>query len=54
MCILSCIAFIYYVLSGKVLQDCINLFSPNDHKKNDKIVYKYFKEKCDRRGKSSN
>ena len=54
MCIFSCIAFIDYVLPGKVLQDCINLFSSNDHKKNDKIVYKYFQGKCDRRGKTKN
>ena len=26
--------------------------SPNDYKKNDKIIYKYFKDKYDRRSKS--
>ena len=40
-----CIAFIEYMLSGKTLSDYTNLFSPNDYKKNDKIIYKYFKDK---------
>ena len=29
----------------KTLLDYTNLFSPNDHKKNDKIIHKYFKDK---------
>ena len=29
--------------------DYINLFSPNDYRKNDKMIYKYSKDKCDRR-----
>ena len=33
------------MLAGKTLLDYTNLFSPNDHKKNGKIIYKYFKEK---------
>ena len=40
-----CIAFIEYMLSGKTLLDYTNLFSPNDYKKNGKIIYKYFKDK---------
>ena len=31
--------------AGKILLDYTNLFSPNDSKKNDKIIYKYFKDK---------
>ena len=33
-----CIAFIEYMLVGKALFDYTSLFSPNDYKKNDKIV----------------
>ena len=33
-------AFIEYMLAGKTLLDYTNLFSPNDYKKNDKILYK--------------
>ena len=40
-----CIAFIKYMLVGKTLLDYTNYFSPNDYKKNDKIIYKYFKDK---------
>ena len=43
-----CIAFIWYMLSGKFT----NSFSPNDYKKNDKMIYKYLKNKCDRKSKS--
>ena len=40
-----CIAFIEYMLAGKPLLDYSDLFSPNDYKKNDKIIYKCFKDK---------
>ena len=46
------IAFIEYMLAGKTLLDYTNLFSPNDNKKNDKIIHTYFKDKYDRRNKS--
>ena len=36
------------MLAGKALLDHANLFSPNDYKTNDKITYKYFKDKYDR------
>ena len=39
-----CITFIEYMLARKTLLDDTNLFSPNDYKKNDKIIYKYFKD----------
>ena len=40
-----CIAFIEYMLAGKTLIDCNNLFSVDDYKRNGKIMYKYFMEK---------
>ena len=51
MCGFYSIAFIEYVLAGRVLLDYTNLFSPDDYKKNDKIMCKYFKDKCGRRSK---
>ena len=51
MCGFYCIAFIEYIVGGKKLLDCTNLFSPNDYKKNDKIIFKYFKNKY---GRTSN
>ena len=45
MCGFYCIAFIEHMLIGKVLLDHTNLFSPNDCKKNDKIIYEYFNDK---------
>ena len=50
-CRFYCIAFIEYMLLGKTLFDYINLFSPNDYKKNDKIISNYFKDKYGRRSK---
>ena len=41
-----CIDFMEYTIAGRTLLDYINLFSPNDYKKDDKIIYKYFKDKC--------
>ena len=52
MCGFYCIAFIEYMIGGKTLLDYTNLFSPNDYKANDKIIYKYFKDKYGRRSKS--
>ena len=51
-CVFYCITFIEYMLVGKTLLDYINLFSRNDNKKNDKIIYKSFKGKYGRRSKS--
>ena len=45
MCGFYCMAFIEYILSGKTLLDYTDLFSLNDYEKNDKIIYKYFKQK---------
>ena len=36
-----CIAFIEYMLAGSTLLNCNSLFSPNDYKKNEKIIYIY-------------
>ena len=33
-----CIGFIDFMLAGKKLTDCANLFSPHDFKKNDHII----------------
>ena len=43
MCGYFCIEFINYILKGKTLLDYINLFSPNDFKKNDRLIKKIFK-----------
>ena len=45
MCGFYCIAFKEYMIAVKILLDYTNLFSPGDYQKNDKIIYKYFKEK---------
>ena len=37
------------MLTGKHLLDFINLFSLSNYKKNDKMIYKYFKDKYDKR-----
>ena len=42
MCRYFCIGFINFMFNGKSLTDYINLFSPNDLKKNDDIILKYF------------
>ena len=38
MCGYFCIEFINYMLKGKTLLDYANLFSPNDFKKNDRVI----------------
>ena len=48
ICGFCCIAFIEYMISGKTLLDYTSLFSPKDYKKNDKIIYNYFKDKHDK------
>ena len=52
MCGFYCIAFIDYMLAGKTMLDYTNLFSPNNYKKNGKIIYNYFKDKYGRRSNS--
>ena len=42
MCEYRCIGFIEFMLNGKSLLDYASLFSSNAHKKNDKIILKYF------------
>ena len=42
MCGYFCIAFIDFMFKGKSLTDYRNLFSPNDFKKNDDTILKYF------------
>ena len=43
ICGYFCIGFINFMLAGKKLTDCANLFSPYDLKKNDSIILSYFK-----------
>ena len=50
MCGFCCIAYIEYMDAGKTLLDYT--FFPNDHKSNDKVISKYFKDRYDRRSKS--
>ena len=42
MCGHFCIGFIDFMLKGKSLLEYTNLFSPNEYKKNDKLMLKYF------------
>ena len=42
MCRYFCIGFINFMLKGKSLLEYTNLISPNNYKKNDKIILKYF------------
>ena len=43
ICGYFCIEFINYMLKGKTLLDYTNLFSPNDFKKNDRVIKRIFK-----------
>ena len=43
MCGYFRIEFINYMLKGKTLLDYTNLFSPNDVKKNDRVIKRIFK-----------
>ena len=42
MCGYFCIGFIDFILKGKSLLDYTNLFSPNEYKKNTKIILNIF------------
>ena len=42
MCGYFCIGFIGFMLAGKTLTEYVNLFSPNDFKKNDDMILNYF------------
>ena len=44
-----CTGFIGYMLPRKTVLDYTNLFSPNDYKKNDELIFNYFKDKYCRR-----
>ena len=39
------------MFAGKTLSDYTNLLSPDDYRKNDKIIYKYFNNKYERESK---
>ena len=42
MCGYFYLGFFDFMLKSKTLLEYINLFSPNDHEKNDKIILKFF------------
>ena len=42
MSVYFCMGFIDFMLKGKTLTDFTNFFSPNNFKKNDDIILKYF------------
>ena len=42
MCGYFCIGFIGFMLAGKTLTEYVNLFSPNNFKKNDDMILNYF------------
>ena len=42
MCVYFCIGFIVFKLKGKSLLEYTNLYSPNEHEMNDKIILKCF------------
>ena len=44
MCGYFCIGFIDFMLKGKSLLEYTNLFSPNEYKKNDNTILKYFQQ----------
>ena len=52
MCAFFCIAFAESMLAEKTSLEYTDLFSLNYYKKNDRIIYKYFKDKYGRRSKS--
>ena len=42
MCGYFCIGLISFTLKVKSLSDYINLYSPNEYEKNEKLILKYF------------
>ena len=42
MCGYFCVGSFYFMLPGKTLTDFINIFSPNNFKKDDYIILSYF------------
>ena len=44
MCGCICIGFIDFMWKGRSLLEYTNSFSPNEYKKNDKIILTYFQE----------
>ena len=42
MCGYLCIGFIDFMLKGKCLSEYTNLFSPNEYKRNDQVIVKFF------------
>ena len=44
MCRYFCIEFTNYMLKGKTLLDYTNFFSPNNFKKNDRVIKRIFEK----------
>ena len=44
MCGYLCIGFIDFMFAGKTFADYTNMFSPDDFKKNDSIIFSCFKD----------
>ena len=44
ICGYFCIGLIDFMLKGKIVLEYTNLFQPNESKKNDKIILKYFQQ----------
>ena len=44
-----CIIFMDYIIAEKTFLGYTNLFPDNDYEKNEKIIYKYFQDKYDKR-----
>ena len=42
ICGYFCTGFIDFMLKGKILLEYTNLFSPNEYKKNNRIILRYF------------
>ena len=42
MCGYFWIGFVHFMLKGKILLKYPNLFSPNEYRKNNQIILKYF------------
>ena len=53
MCRFYCNAFMEYMVAEKTLLEYSNLFSRLDYPKNDKKIYKYFKDKYDKKQRKS-
>ena len=47
--LIICWIYLEHIWKGKILLDYINLFCPSENKNHNTIMYKQFKDKCDRK-----